>query len=123
MSVQYLAIVRETTFDPALVTRDMWEGAMAAHKAFAEAVAAAGGQILVTAGLQADDAFTVTPPRNGNPALFTDGPFAEAREVNHGFCLFEIPDGVPVKDLAAIIPSGGSVEVYPVAHAAAYPAG
>jgi hypothetical protein len=123
MSTEYLAIVREPTFDPASVTKEMWESAMAAHAAFAEAVAAAGGQILVTAGLQADDAFAVTPPRDGNPAVFTDGPFAEAKEVNHGFCLFAIPDGVSVKDLAAIMPSGGTVEVYPVAHAAVYPAG
>ena len=79
MSVQFLAIVVESAFDPAVVTKEMWESAMAAHAAFAAAVGAAGGRVLSSAGLQAEEAFTVTPPRDGRPAVVSDGPFAEAR--------------------------------------------
>ncbi|WP_181034106.1 YciI family protein [Arthrobacter sp. GMC3] len=121
MSVQYLAIIVESTFDPSAVTKEMWESAMTAHTAFAAAVETAGGMALKTAGLQHEGAFTVTPPRDGRPAVVTDGPFAEAREVNHGMYLLELPDDAPIRELAAAIPSGGHVEIYPLAHDADYP--
>lgn len=122
MSVQFMAIIREHTFDPATVTEKMWTDTMAAHAAFADAVAAAGGSVLFTGGLQADNAVHIRPSTHGRPAIFTDGPFAESKEVNHGFYLIELPDDTQAHHLAALIPTGGSVELYPVMHGSSYPA-
>ena len=37
MAKQYLAVIRESEFDPKLVTEKMWNDAMAAHAALAAA--------------------------------------------------------------------------------------
>ena len=121
MSKQYLAVIRETEFDPAQVTEKMWTDAMAAHRAFAAAVEEAGGSVLFSGGLDAGGAVAITPGTDGKAAVFSDGPFAEAKEVNHGFHLLELPDGADALALAAMIPSGGHVELYPVMTEAGYP--
>ncbi|WP_427018160.1 YciI family protein [Pseudarthrobacter sp. P1] len=121
MTKHYVAVIRESEFDPALVTEQMWTDTMAAHAAFAAAVEAAGGRVVFTGGLDASRAVAITPGPDGGPATFTDGPFAEAKEVNHGFYLLELPDDAEVRGLAAMIPSGGHVELYPVMTEADYP--
>lgn len=121
MSVQYMAIIREHTFDPALVTEKMWKDTMAAHQAFNEAVAQAGGTVIFTGGLDADNAWTSTPAVDGSAAVFSDGPFAESREVNHGFYVVELPETADARTLLSMIPSGGHVELYPIMHGASYP--
>lgn len=121
MAQQYLAVIRESEFDPALVTEKMWADAIAAHRAFAAAVNEAGGSVLFSGGLDAGNAVAITPASEGKPAVFSDSPFDEAKEINHGFHLLELPDGADARALAAMIPSGGHVEFYPVMTEAADP--
>jgi len=122
MSVQFMAIIRERTFDPATVTEKMWHETLAAHAVFGDAVSAAGGRVLFTGGLQPAAAVHVQPSTHGRPAIFTDTPFAGNREVNNGFYLIELPDESQAHHLAALIPTGGSVELYPVMAGSSYPA-
>ncbi|WP_051389005.1 YciI family protein [Arthrobacter sp. 35W] len=121
MTKQYVAVIVEGEFDPSLVTEKLWNDTMAAHGAFAAAVEAAGGRVISTGGLDAAHAVSIHPGQDGGPAVFTDGPFAEAKEVNHGFYLLELPDDADVHALAAMIPSGGHVDLYPVMTEADYP--
>ncbi|MFG1816803.1 YciI family protein [Kribbella sp. NPDC049174] len=54
---------------------------------------------------------------DGGRTLMTDGPFADAKEVLGGFCLFDADDLDEAIDLAARIPAlrfGGTVEIRPV---------
>ncbi|MDJ0313905.1 YciI family protein [Arthrobacter sp. H35-D1] len=114
MAKQYLAVIRESEFDPKLVTEKMWNDAMAAHAALAAAVEEAGGSVLFSGGLDAGNAVAITPGSDGKPAVFSDGPFAETKEINHGFHLLELPDEADARALATMIHSGGDVEFYPV---------
>jgi len=122
MSVQFLAIIREPTFDPATVTEKMWHDALQAHAVFADAVSAAGGRVLFTGGLQSAAAVHVQPSTHGRPTIFTDNPATGSREVNNGFYLVELPDESQAHHLAALIPTAGSVELYPVMADSTYPA-
>jgi hypothetical protein len=115
MAEQYIVLIREPEWDPATATPEQWNGAMEAHSAFAAAVAAAGAEILGGDALQPTaTAVAIHPAHDGKPAVFTDGPFTESKEVVTGFYKLGVSDAAQARELAALVPTGGWVELYPV---------
>ncbi|MFP3380499.1 YciI family protein, partial [Bacillus sp. SIMBA_069] len=87
---------------------------MAGHQAFQEAVAAAGERIVASSALQeATHATRITPGADGAP-VFTSGPFGETSEVITGFYSFTAASNEQARELAALCPTKGSIELYPV---------
>lgn len=114
MSDEYVLLIREPEWDPDAMTAEEWRDGMAAHKTFQDAVAAAGERIVASSALQsAERAIKVTPGADGAP-VYTDGPFGETREVITGFYSFTASSPQQARELAALVPTGGWVEVYPV---------
>ncbi|MFF2051394.1 YciI family protein [Leifsonia sp. NPDC058194] len=114
MSEEYVLLIREPDWDPASMSAEDWEAGMAGHRAFQEAVAAAGEKILAMNALQPVSAATKITPRAGGAPLITDGPFGETREVVTGFYGFTASSPEQARELAALVPTAGWVELYPV---------
>ena len=115
MAEEYIVLIVEEEWDPSRVTEAEWSEAMRAHGAFAKAVEAAGAQILGGDALQPPStAVRITPARNGEAAVFTDGPFGETKEVVSGYYKLGVKDAAQARELAAVCPTGGWIELYPV---------
>lgn len=73
------------------------------------------GQWLGGEALQGVDTATTVRVRDGKPA-YTDGPFAETKEVLSGFFMVEVANLDEALAIAAKIPSAkfGSIEVRPI---------
>jgi hypothetical protein len=74
-------------------------GVMAAIDSFNENLIA-NGHWLLAGGLESPTASTVIDNRSGEP-IFTDGPFAETKEVVGGFWVIEAPDREAAVQIAA----------------------
>jgi hypothetical protein len=110
---QYMFLLFDTEEFYDNVTAEDWQAAMKLHRAFAEAVEAAGASILGGEALEkSSTASTVKQQTSGEP-LVTDGPFIETKEALGGFYLIEAKDLDQALALAKICPSG-NVEVRPV---------
>ena len=115
MAENYVILIVEPEWDPATATQDDWAAAMAAHEAFAKAVAAAGARILDGDALMPSRTSTrITPGSAGGEPVLTDGPFPEVKEVVSGYYKLEVADRDQALALAAQCPTGGYVEVTPV---------
>ena len=115
MAEEYIVLIMEEPWNPTEVSEDQWTGAMHAHRAFAEAVEAAGAKILGgDALLPPSQAVRISPSTNGNPAVFTDGPFADTKEVITGYYKLGVTSVAQARELAAQCPTGGWIELYPV---------
>jgi hypothetical protein len=115
MAEEYIILITEDVWDPATLTEDQWTDAMHAHEAFAKAVTDAGAQILGGDALQPPSAAVrITPAGEGKPAVFTDGPFGETKEVVSGFYKIGVADAAQARELAALCPTSGYVDLYPV---------
>jgi hypothetical protein len=91
-----------------------WEEAMRAHRAFAEAVEAAGARILDGNALEHTRTATTVRNTGGSDApLTTDGPFIETKEAIGGYYVIEARDLDQALELAAQCPSA-IIEVRPV---------
>ncbi len=114
MSDEYVLLIHEPDWDPDSMTPDEWREEMTGHQAFQDAVVAAGERILATSALQPIAKATKITPRAGEAPLITDGPFSETREVVTGFYSFTASTPEQARELAAMVPTGGWVELYPV---------
>lgn len=114
MSEEYVLLIHEPDWHPETMTAEDWQAGMAGHQAFQEAVAAAGERIVATNALQSASKATKITPRPGGDPLITDGPFGETREVITGFYSFTAATPEKARELAALVPTGGWVELYPV---------
>jgi hypothetical protein len=115
MAEEYIVLIVEEPWDPATVTEEQWTGATRAHQGFAEAVQKAGASILGGDALQAPStAVRITPSHNGDGPVFTDGPFADTKEVVTGYYKLGVKDAAQARELAALCPTGGTVELWPV---------
>ncbi|MDN5794798.1 MAG: YciI family protein [Intrasporangium sp.] len=90
------------------------ESSFPQHKAFQAAVAELGARVVGGAALQ-NSKFggTVRPgagERRVEDAAWTDGPFTETSEVITGFYLVETDDPDLARRIAALVPTGGSIE-------------
>jgi hypothetical protein len=96
------------------MTEQDWAEGMQAHRAFAEAVDAAGARVLD--GNALEHTRTATTVRNSGGSegpLTTDGPFIETKEAIGGYYVIEARDLDLALELAAKCPSP-IVEVRPV---------
>jgi hypothetical protein len=114
MSDEYVLLIREPNWDPDSMTPDEWREGMAGHQAFQEAVVAAGERIVASSALQPVTKATKITPQAGGEPLVTDGPFSETREVITGFYSFTASSPEQAKELAALVPTAGWIELYPV---------
>ncbi|MBU4213186.1 MAG: hypothetical protein KJ792_00855 [Actinobacteria bacterium] len=115
MAEQFIILIVEPEWDPATVTQEDWAAEMAAHEAFATAVAAAGARIVDGDALMPPRSSTrITPGRDGGGPVLTDGPFPEVKEVVSGYYKLEVSGREQALALAARCPTGGYVEVTPV---------
>ncbi|WP_431220891.1 YciI family protein [Leifsonia xyli] len=114
MSDEYVLLIREPNWDPDAMSAEDWQAGMAGHKAFQDAVAAAGEAIVASSALQeASRATRITPGADGAP-VFTSGPFGETSEVITGFYSFTASTPEQARELAALCPTKGWIELYPV---------
>lgn len=115
MSDKYLILIVEPTWDPASVPDSAMEEAGRAHGAFSAAVAAAGAKILGGEALQPSTASVgIVPAKDGQPAVFTNGPLAETTEVVSGYYVIEAESLGQAKELAALCPTGDRLELRPI---------
>ena len=93
MSEEYVLLIHEPNWNPEAMTAEEWQAGMAGHKAFQDAVVAAGERIVAMSALQPiTKATKITPRADGDP-LVTDGPFSETAEQVVGFYLVDAEDG------------------------------
>jgi hypothetical protein len=115
MAEEYIVLIVEEPWDPATVTEQQWQAAMRAHQGFAEAVEKAGAKILGGDALQPPStAVRITPANGGQSPVFTDGPFADTKEIVTGYYKLATRDAQQARELAALCPTGGHLDVYPV---------
>lgn len=103
------------------LTDESWHEAMAEHRAFVEAVEAAGARILDGQALERSTLSTTVRNDGGDGPMTTDGPFIETKEAIGGYYVIEATDLDQAIALAAKCPSP-IVEVRPVLDTSAIPA-
>ena len=115
MAEEYIVFIVEPDWDPSQVSESEWTEVMHAHQAFAKAVEDAGAQLLGGDALQPPKtAVRIQPATDGSPAVFTDGPFGEVKEVVTGYYKIGVKDAAQARELAAKVPTSGHIELYPV---------
>ena len=115
MSQTYMVLIIEPEWDPAKHAPEEFQAMSTQHRAFAEAVQAAGAKILDGDALAPSaQAVRITPARNGTPAVYTDGPFPELKELVTGYYKLEVKDVQQARQLAALCPTGGRIELFPI---------
>jgi len=115
MAEKYLVLIHEPDWTPPEADDGEWAAMGKLHSEFAAAVIAAGAQIVGGEALQPTAAGTrITPARDGSAAVFTDGPFTETKEVISGFYLLEVEGPEQARELAALCPTNGTLELRPL---------
>jgi hypothetical protein len=115
MSEKFMILIREPEWDEAGATQEDWANAMRGHSAFAEAVRNAGATIVNSDALGTGRyGVRIDPAHDGAAAQFTDGPFSETKEIVSGYYVIEASDKEQAKQLAALCPTGGWIELYPI---------
>jgi hypothetical protein len=115
MSEKYLLLIVESEWDEATVTQAEFDSAMEGHAVFSAAVAAAGAAIVAGEALTSTShAFSVRPAEGDNPAVYTDGPLVETTEALSGYYVIETETPQLARELAALCPTSGSIEVRPI---------
>jgi hypothetical protein len=115
MAEEYIILIVEEAWDPSSVTEDQWVSVMQAHGAFAKAVADAGAEIVGGDALQPPSSgVRITPAKDGRPAVFTDGPFADTKEFVTGYYKIKAKDAAQARELAALTPTSDRIELYAV---------
>jgi hypothetical protein len=85
---------------------------MELHVKFQEAVAEAGGRVVASQALVPSSGAVRITGSGGPSPVFTDGPFAELKEVANGYYEFEAPDLETAKRLAAMVPAA-TAQLFP----------
>jgi hypothetical protein len=115
MAENYLIFIVEPEWDEANATAEDWAREMKLHNAFAAAVREAGAEILDSDALGSGRyGVKIQPATDDAPARFTDGPFSETKEIVSGYYKIAARDREQAKELAALCPTGGWIELYPV---------
>jgi hypothetical protein len=110
MTEKYLLLIVE---DPAIFddwSKERWAQHDARHREFNDAVTAAGAKVLASEPLDAA-AVRLRPETYGGAPLVTDGPFPESKEIVLGFYLLEVADDAQARELAALCPTVGYLEL------------
>jgi hypothetical protein len=85
------------------------------HQAFQQAVADLGARIVGGDALQDASKYggVVTPGAEGRQlqdAVYTDSPYADSSELITGFYAVEVDDEDTARRIAALVPTGGTIE-------------
>jgi hypothetical protein len=128
MTDTYIYLIRESDWDsdrflpggePA--SQQEMADTFGAHKAFQDAVAELGARIVGGEALQsAKHGGVVTPGQaeaKVEDAVYTDSPYADSSELVTGFYAVEVDDEATARKIAAMVPTGGTIEwrkVFPV---------
>ena len=121
MTDTYIYLIRENDWEsdkylPGAVASDGADPAMAfaEHKAFQAAVTALGARVVSGNALQSAKYGGVTTPGEGErkveDAVYTDSPYADSSELITGFYEVEVEDEATARTVAAMVPTGGSIE-------------
>src|SRR4051794_35916920 len=110
MSQKWMLLIVE---DPTIFenwSKERWAEHDAHHREFSDAVTAAGATVLASEPLDVAAA-RFRPEIPYTAPIVTDGPFTEAKEVMLGFYLLEVADEAQARELAALCPTVGYVEL------------
>ena len=121
MTDTYIFLIRENDWDsdrylpgaePAEGTDA--EATFAEHKAFQQAVAELGARIVGGDALQSAKYGGIATPGEGDrkveDAVYTDSPYADSSELITGFYAVEVEDEATARKVAAMVPTGGTIE-------------
>ena len=111
---EYVVHIVESEWDPSSYTAEEFKSVGDQHRAFAAAVEEAGGKILASAALQPSSTAVRIQPGTDDGPVFTDGPFPELKELVTGYYHLELPDEATARRIAALCPSAGRLELWPV---------
>ena len=122
MAEKYLLQIVE---DPAIFddwSDERWTQHDERHRQFSDAVKAAGAKVLASEPLDATVVRFRPDPADasGSASIVTDGPFPESKEIVLGFYLLEVADDAQARELAALCPTLGSLELRKAAHPAGH---
>ena len=118
MTDTYVYLIREQDWDSdaflAGAQRTGEDDTFAQHGAFAEAAARLGARIVQGAALQNARHGGVVTPGDGEraveDAVWTDSPYADSSELITGFYEIEVADEEMARHVAALVPTGSTVE-------------
>lgn len=115
MSQTWMVLIIEPEWDPSQHSPEEFQDMGTLHRAFAEAVAAAGAKIVDGDALApSSQAVRIQPAKGDAPAVFTDGPFPELKELVTGYYKIETDSAEEARRLAALCPTGGHIELFPI---------
>jgi hypothetical protein len=124
----YIYLIRESDWDsdrfipggePA--SQEDMTATFGEHKAFQAAVAELGARLVGGEALQsAKHGGVVTPGKSDakvDDAVYTDSPYADSSELITGYYAVEVDDEATARKIAALVPTGGTIEwrkVFPI---------
>jgi hypothetical protein len=121
MTDTYIYLIRENDWDsdkylPGADRPDAAdaEATFAEHKAFQQAVTELGARVVGGSALQSAAYGGVVAPGEGakqvENAVYTDSPYADSSELITGFYAVEVEDEATARTVAALVPTGGTIE-------------
>ena len=121
MTDTYIYLIRENDWDsdkylPGAEPADAADAEMtfAEHKAFQVAVTELGARVVGGEALQSAKHGGVATPGEGDrkveDAVYTDSPYADSSELITGFYAVEVEDEATARQVAAMVPTGGTIE-------------
>lgn len=112
---EYMIQIIEDEWEPSEYSPEEFQAVGDQHRAFAQAVEEAGAKILHGNALQpSSTAVRITPAKDGAEPVYTDGPFPELKELVTGYYVIDAPDEATARRVAALCPSGGRLELWPI---------
>jgi hypothetical protein len=121
MTDTYIFLIREADWDSdrflpggEAVSQEEMATAFGPHKVFQDAVAELGARLVGGEALQSPKHGGVVTPGQGEAkvedAVYTDSPYADSSELITGFYAVEVDDEATARTLAAMVPTGGTIE-------------
>ncbi len=121
MTDTYIYLIRDNDWDsdrflpggePA--TPEEMAAAFGEHEAFQVAVTELGARLVGGSALQSPKHGGVVTPGTGDAkvddAVYTDSPYADSSELITGFYAVEVDDEATARTIAAMVPTGGTIE-------------
>jgi hypothetical protein len=121
MTDTYIFLIRDADWDSDRflpggepVSQEEMATAFGPHQVFQAAVAELGARLVGGEALQSPKHGGVVTPGQGEAkvdgAVYTDSPYADSSELITGFYAVEVDDEATARKLAAMVPTGGTIE-------------
>jgi hypothetical protein len=114
MSEDYMLLITERVAHFENFTPEQEAELDAKHRAFAATIAESGAEILSSDPLELPAPQSRFTPQDDGTVLVTDGPFAETKEVLLGYYTLRVRDEAHARQLAALCPTAGYVDLMKV---------